>query len=159
MPVMYTTIRSVLAILGCLIGGESLFAQPVFSDSTLVQAKIWSRDANRNIQYSDWKNFASHTVSQLQGFSATPTDSLDQRGGNQLISLRATGFFRVEKVSGRWQVIDPEGHPFIVAAVNSIRLGNSAANQQTFRERWHNKEAWVGAVSYTHLTLPTKRIV
>lgn len=144
MPVMYTIIRSVLAIFGCLIGGESLFAQPVFSDSTLVQAKIWSRDANRNIQYSDWKNFASHTVSQLQGFSATPTDSLDQRGGNQLISLRATGFFRVEKVSGRWQVIDPEGHPFIVAAVNSIRLGNSAANQQTFRERWPNKEAWIG---------------
>ena len=46
MPVMYKSILTVLAILGCLIGDESLIAQPVFSDSTLVQAKIWSRDAN-----------------------------------------------------------------------------------------------------------------
>ena len=43
---MYKSILTVLAILGCLIGDESLIAQPVFSDSTLVQAKIWSRDAN-----------------------------------------------------------------------------------------------------------------
>ena len=46
MPVMYKSILTVLAILGCLIGDESLIAQPVFSDSTLLQAKIWSRDAN-----------------------------------------------------------------------------------------------------------------
>jgi hypothetical protein len=28
------------------MGEESLIAQPVFSDSTMVQAKIWSRNAN-----------------------------------------------------------------------------------------------------------------
>jgi hypothetical protein len=43
---MYKSILTVLAILGCLMGEESLIAQPVFSDSTLVQSKIWSRDAN-----------------------------------------------------------------------------------------------------------------
>jgi hypothetical protein len=43
---MYKSILTVLAILRCLMGEESLIAQPVFSDSTLVQAKIGSRDAN-----------------------------------------------------------------------------------------------------------------
>jgi len=43
---MYKSILTVLAILRCLMGEESLIAQPVFSDSTLVQAKIGSRDDN-----------------------------------------------------------------------------------------------------------------
>jgi len=43
---MYKSILTVLAILGCLLGEESLIEQPVFSDSTRLQAKIGSRDAN-----------------------------------------------------------------------------------------------------------------
>jgi len=46
MPVMYKSILTVLAILGCLIGDESLITQPVFSHSTRLQAKIGSRNAN-----------------------------------------------------------------------------------------------------------------
>ena len=49
MPVMYKSILTVLAILGCLLGEESLIAQPVFSDSTRLQAKIGSRDANNDL--------------------------------------------------------------------------------------------------------------
>ncbi len=85
---MYKSILTVLAILGCLIGDESLIAQPVFSDSTLVHAKIWSRDANRNIQYSDWKNFSSHTVSQLQGFSAASTDPSNRDANKGLVNTQ-----------------------------------------------------------------------
>ena len=49
MPVMYKSIRTALAILGCLIGEESVIAQHLFSDSTQVQAKIWSPDANNDL--------------------------------------------------------------------------------------------------------------
>jgi len=46
---MYKSILTVLAILGCLLGEESLIAQPVFSDSIQLQAKIGSPDANNDL--------------------------------------------------------------------------------------------------------------
>jgi hypothetical protein len=46
---MYKSILTVLAILGCLLGEESLIAQPVFSDSTMLQAKIGSCNANNDL--------------------------------------------------------------------------------------------------------------
>jgi hypothetical protein len=46
---MYKSILTVLAILRCLMGEESLITQPVFSDSTRLQAKTGSRDANNDL--------------------------------------------------------------------------------------------------------------
>lgn len=140
---MYKSVLPIGIAIATLSVVQSLHAQLTFSDSLSVQAKIWSRDANRNIQYSDWKSFSSHTISQIKGFVTSVSDVTDRWGGDKQTTFPATGFFRVVKVSGRWQVIDPEGHPFIVAAVNSIRLGNSAANQKIFQEKWPNKEAWI----------------
>jgi len=124
---------------------ENLFAQIRYSDSLVVQAKIWSRDANRNIQYSDWKNFTAYTVDQLAGFSAAKIDRLDKWGGNTNRKFAATGYFRVEKVKGKWEVIDPAGHPFLIAAINSIRLGNSATNQASFQQIWPSKNHWMAS--------------
>lgn len=136
-------------LFGLLIFGGMLFeklpAQVRYADAVVVQAKVWSRDANRNIQYSDWKNFTAHTVDQLVGFSADNIDYLDKWGGNINRKLAATGFFRVEKVQGKWEVIDPAGHPFLVAAVNSIRLGNSATNQTFFQKLWPSKNHWMAS--------------
>jgi hypothetical protein len=55
MPVMYKSIVTALAILGCLMGEESLITQPVFSDSTRLQAKIGSRDANNDLVNSQYQ--------------------------------------------------------------------------------------------------------
>lgn len=53
-----------------------------FSDSILVQSKIWSRDSMRKIQYSDWKTFPSHTVEMLKGFQPTKKLLLSKYGGD-----------------------------------------------------------------------------
>lgn len=127
------------------IAAENLAAQLRYSDSVVVQAKIWSRDANRNIQYSDWKNFTAHTIDQVIGFSADKNERLDKWGGNAGRKMMATGYFRVQKFDGKWEVIDPAGHPFLVSAVNSIRLGNSATNQAYFQQNWSGKNDWMAS--------------
>ena len=114
-----------------------------FSDSILVQSKIWSRDSMRKIQYSDWKTFPSHTVEMLKGFQPTKKLLLSKYGGDATIKKMATGFFRTEKVNSRWMVIDPTGHPFIVTAINSFRQGRSPNNEKAFVQKFGSVEKWM----------------
>ncbi|HOQ46146.1 MAG TPA: hypothetical protein PLA43_12205 [Bryobacteraceae bacterium] len=41
-------------------------------------------------------------------------------GGDESRTLRATGFFRTEKIDGRWVLIDPHGHPFYSAGMDLV---------------------------------------
>jgi len=118
---------------------------PLFTDSTLVQTKMWSRDSNRKIQYSDWKNFTSHTIESISSFKPIIDNKLSKYGGDATVRRNATGFFRTEKINGRWNVIDPDGHPFVVAAINSFRQGKSPNNEKAFIEKFGSIEKWVSA--------------
>jgi hypothetical protein len=44
-------------------------------------------------------------------------------GGNRATQVKATGFFRVEQVDGRWWFVDPEGYLFFSTAVTGIGSG------------------------------------
>ncbi|MCM2678476.1 beta-galactosidase [Echinimonas agarilytica] len=39
--------------------------------------------------------------------------------------LKATGYFRTEKVDGKWSLVDPDGHIYIATGLDIIRLANS----------------------------------
>jgi len=39
--------------------------------------------------------------------------------------LEATGYFRTEKVDGKWAMVDPEGHLFFSSALANIRIANT----------------------------------
>jgi len=45
---------------------------------------------------------------------------LDRYGGYRAISARATGFFRVDRIDGRWWFVTPDGHAFLSAGVNHV---------------------------------------
>jgi hypothetical protein len=51
-------------------------------------------------------------------------------GGDKRQRLRATGFFRVERVGGRWFFVDPHGHPFYSAGMDLVgyRQGSFATD-------------------------------
>ena len=48
---------------------------------------------------------------------------LGRYGGYLATQAKATGFFRVEQVGGRWWFVDPEGHLFFSSAVTGIGSG------------------------------------
>ncbi|WP_261324539.1 beta-galactosidase [Microbulbifer agarilyticus] len=40
--------------------------------------------------------------------------------------LDATGFFRTQKVDGKWTLVDPEGYPFFSTGIANVRLANTS---------------------------------
>lgn len=112
------------------------------SDSLLVEAKVWSKDEAKQVHYSDWKSYPSVTVNMLKGFKESKPQ-LDKYGGLLNKVFKATGFFRTEKEGQRWWVIDPDGHPVLITAVNSIRLGKSNNSEKAVNEKFGSKEKWM----------------
>jgi len=53
--------------------------------------------------------------------------NVSKYGGYPDTKARATGYFRVEKIDGRWWFIDPEGHYFISTGSTGIGAGGSFA--------------------------------
>jgi hypothetical protein len=55
-----------------------------------------------------------------------------QYGGYANTRAKATGFFRVEQIDGKWWFVDPEGHLFLSTSCNGIGGGRGGgANAQT----------------------------
>jgi|GEM_PF-549783 len=54
----------------------------------------------------------------------------------------ATGFFRAEKIDGRWWLIDPDGYYFLHRAVVGVRPGSSRNAQQSFLARYRTTDTW-----------------
>ncbi len=47
-------------------------------------------------------------------------NDLDRYGGLLAVKSKATGFFRVEKIAGRWWFVTPEGNGFLSAGINHV---------------------------------------
>ena len=57
----------------------------------------------------------------LAAHAASPIPDVDQYGGwKGGPQLKATGFFRTEKVDGRWWLVDPEGHLFFSLGIACV---------------------------------------
>lgn len=139
-------VKSFFLVTFAFLAATRLTGQPlIFNDSVLVQTKMWSRDSARKIQYSDWKSFPSHTMEMIKGFSPANQDKVSNYGGDVSIKLKGTGFFRTEKIKGRWRIIDPDGYPFVVSAINSFRQGKSPNNEKAFAQKFGSIEKWMSA--------------
>ena len=57
-------------------------------------------------------------------------------GGYLGTQAKATGFFRVEQIDGRWWFIDPDGHYFLSVGVNGIGAGGATTRVQG-REKYY----------------------
>jgi len=87
-----------------------------------------------------WKTVPVQTLADLRGFRPQPV-RLDQYGG--LASgprLRATGFFRTERVRGRWWLVDPEGRLFLSVGLCSVNL--SMFDKGDAEKAFGDRDAW-----------------
>ena len=139
--------KKYITLFGCFIVGALLqtgYAQSNVNpiNGSTVQAKIWSKDEAKQVQYSDWKNFTATTINDLTEFK-TANSKLDKYGGLATIKTKAAGFYRTELLNGRWWVIDPVGHPISITAVNSIRLGKSDNNESAMSQQFGDKKNWI----------------
>ena len=72
----------------------------------------------------------------LAANGATPIPDADRFGGwAGGPQLKATGFFRTEKVNGKWWLVDPEGRLFFSHGVDCVGIGNGTTGI-SFRENY-----------------------
>ena len=121
----------------------SLSAYAQKADSLTVEARAWNRDKNRQVVYSPWKAYQSLTVDRLPGFKPRPAPKLSKYGGDLGRTWKATGFIRVQQDKGRWWVVDPQGHPYLTVAMNSVRPAPSATSKAAFAAAFPTKQAWL----------------
>jgi hypothetical protein len=87
----------------------------------------------------DWPGKAT-SLEQLQAAWAAEEKALGKGdfaycryGGYQASKAKATGFFRVEKIDGKWWFVDPDGHLFLSLGADS--MGAAAATSTQGREQ------------------------
>ena len=136
--------RILSAVLALILSNlMSVLAQKSVNESINIEAKTWGRDSLRNIVISDWKSFPSKTVEMLPNFLPIKEAKVGKYGGDLSSNAKFTGFFRTEKIGNRWWIIDPEGHYFVTAAVNSVRMGKSPNNELSLKAKFGTPEEWL----------------
>ena len=62
----------------CVLFFFNLNAQTLlYNDSINVQAKVWSKDKEKKVTYSNWKTYTSHSIEMIKGFNSTENDLRD----------------------------------------------------------------------------------
>jgi len=70
------------------------------------------------------------------------TEQRDRYGGRPEIATKATGFFRVDALGGRWWFVTPDGHGFVSVGVNHFDLSalKHSDNVHIFRDRYGSSD-------------------
>lgn len=111
-----------------------------FSAAAQTPLQIESR---KNAQKKHWKTYPTMTIDCLKDFKHVKSgDKLDKYGGYASVKLKATGFFRTEKIGDRWWLVDPEGHPYISKGMAVFSMGGSDRQKLAFKERFGNPDTW-----------------
>lgn len=88
----------------------------------------------RRYTYVPYRPYITQTVDKLKGFNKNNEVELDQYGGWVTDSIdvgEKTGFFRTEKVDGRWWLVTPDGNPYISVGMNCVQGGGSEWADET----------------------------
>ena len=80
--------------------------------------------------HADWPGKAHsldelkmHWAAEAAVLRATALTNRDSYGGFLNTRAKATGFFRVEQINGRWWFVDPDGHLFYSSGLNGVGVG------------------------------------
>ncbi|GAA3951775.1 hypothetical protein [Hymenobacter algoricola] len=132
---------------GLALPGFSLpaYAQQDTTEYTLrVAAKktLNNSKTNGTATFSAYKEYPTRSVAQLAGFTPAPV-KLSRYGGRLDRRTKATGFFRVQKIDGRWWAVDPEGYYYLHNAVNDLQPGNSDRTRQVVKDKFGGPAGWM----------------
>jgi len=87
-----------------------------------------------------WKKTPARTMADVKGFRPQ-TVKLSRYGGWLERRAAATGFFRTEKINGRWWLVDPEGYLFISVGLCSVR-NTDVLDEKTFATKFATPAKW-----------------
>ena len=94
------------------------------------------------------KPFVPQPTTTLTDLPPVPVDApLDSYGGLASRRVRGTGFFRAERIDGRWWLIDPDGAVFISRGMNSVTPVRTAGGREALERRFGSEKHWAAAAT------------
>lgn len=108
-------------------------AIPVNDKTFFVDTKNYGPDSFRN-------HAKVRTLDSLDGFEKKDIKTCEF-GGRCDKQYEATGFFRTEKIDGRWWIIDPCGHPYYDRSPACVVYEED--NEGTIKKFGKNKQGWL----------------
>jgi len=99
-------------------GDEYMGDKPAFDEFGQSNLVEWPGKAHSLADLeADWRAEEAEAVS-------TDAYNYSKFGGYKQKQVKATGFFRTEKIDGRWWLVDPEGYLFLSVGVDCVNYGN-----------------------------------
>ena len=88
-----------------------------------------------------WRAQQTRLLETLHGYTPSGEGMKRNRYGGslELPRERATGFFRTQKIGGRWWLIDPDGFRFYHVAINTVREPRQVQKHFGSSEQWAEK--------------------
>ena len=130
----------------CLLGSGMSIAQPAGEYSLKTESMIASSEKK---MYGEWKWYPTRTMQTLEGFKPGAVVKTDMYGARLDKRSKATGFFRAERIDGRWWVIDPDGYCMINIGLNSVSTAASDSSQALMVQHFGSKENWAAKTAET----------
>jgi len=90
-----------------------------------------------------WDGMPTRTLEDLPALDVDA--NLDTYGGLRTRRVKATGFFRTEKIGDRWWLVDPNGGLFIHKGVSSVRTIPTPGARAALEGRFGTETAWASA--------------
>ena len=116
-----------------------VLAHAVLAHTALAQ----SRSVPAWIKEGKPKDQPTRLIEDLPGFRPQAEPRLDAYGGSLATSLKATGFFRVEKIRDRWWMVTPDGHPCFNIAATSVNVSKSSPTlSSAFQAKFKDTADW-----------------
>ena len=128
--------RTISLVVTALTFATVVSAQPAPQQQIAARKMLYPQR-----EWSDWQNYPIRTVQDIS--PAPKTVPLDQFGGRADRRFTRTGFYYTRKVDGRWWFIDPEGHPYLNAAVASVTPGSSPASAAALTKTFGTEPEWM----------------
>jgi hypothetical protein len=100
-------------------GSEFLETAPVLDSFKQWALADWPRKIKSQEQLTQ------ELAAEEKAFGSAADFGYGKYGGYKNTQARATGFFRVEKIDGRWWFVDPEGHLFLSTGTNGAPGGGA----------------------------------
>lgn len=123
--------RLKLIILFSLVSGFCFAQEP-----RTVESRV-------NAGSEEWTEYEVETVDALKGFRYRKDDpETDVYGGWMTGRQEATGFFRTQKIDGRWWFIDPDGYPYIFKGIAVFSMGGSDRQAKALSDTFGTPENW-----------------
>lgn len=112
----------------------------VYADNVRFKEVIVESQPRENREHTRWREFATRVIDTVMLDKPVEQTTYGSLASSK---LNATGFFRTEKIDGRWWVVDPDGYLHLQRAVAGVRLGRSENNEAAMAKKYKTEKNWI----------------